>query len=137
MHEFGKDSFCLFENKNKIRIFLYNNLEEIQFFAELLIYYMNYYSLILVETVTIRKKKIISYLGLLKNNKAIYVLHHTDVYELINFTNIENKNRIWTLGHFNIGLQVNPHYFGKIKLRDKNERTRFFMFQQIKEIINT
>ena len=131
MHEFGKDSFCLFENKDKIRIFLYNNLEEIKFFAELLIYYMNYYSLILVQTVTRGKKKIISSLGLLKNNKAIYVFHHTDVYELLNFSNIENKNRIWTLGHFNIGLQVNPHYFGKIKLRDKNVRTRFFIVSTI------
>ena len=37
------------------------------------------------------------------------------------------KNRIWTLGPFNIGLQVNPHYFGNIKIKDKNKRTRFFI----------
>ena len=37
------------------------------------------------------------------------------------------KKRIWTLGHFNIGLQVNPHYFGNIKLKEKNNKTKFFL----------
>ena len=80
----------------------------------------------------LNEKKIISSLGLLKNNKAIYVLHHTNVYESMNFTNTEVQNRIWTLGHFNIGLQVNPHYFGKIKLREKNKITRFFIVSTVK-----
>ena len=39
-----------------------------------------------------------------------------------------NQNRIWTLGHFSIGLQVNPHFFGNIKIKDKNKITRFFIF---------
>ena len=50
----------------------------------------------------------------------------------MNFTNIKNQNRIWTLGHFSFGLQVNPHYFGKIKLRDKNKKTRFFIISSYK-----
>ena len=132
MHNFGKDSFCLFENKNKIRIFLYNSLEQVHFFAKSLIHYMKFYSLILVQTVTKQKKKIISSLGLLKNHKAIYVLHRTNVYGSMNFPDVEVKNRIWTLGHFNIGLQVNPHYFGKIKLREKNKITRFFIVSTVK-----
>ena len=125
MHYFGKDSFCLFEKKDKIRIILYENLEQIHFFKQMLIRYMNNYSFILVQTVTLQKNETISNLELLTNNKAIYVFHYTKHYEKMKI-NIE-KNRIWTLGNFYLGLQVNPHYFGRVKLKDKNKKTRFFI----------
>ena len=48
-------------------------------------------------------------------------------YRLLNLSNVQNQNKIWTLGHFNIGLQVNPHHYGNIKIRDKNKRTKFFL----------
>ena len=127
MHEFGKDSLCLFENKDKIRLFLYKNLDQINFFEKFLIHYMNYYPLIVVQSATFYRNKTISELELLKTDKSILVLHSTKTYEWMNFSNVKNQNRIWTLGHFNIGLQVNPHYFGDIKLKDKNKITRFFI----------
>jgi bisphosphoglycerate-dependent phosphoglycerate mutase len=44
------------------------------------------------------------------------------------YIDFHNKIRSWTLLNFtNLALEVNPHYFGKIKLRDKNRITRFFI----------
>jgi hypothetical protein len=44
------------------------------------------------------------------------------------FIDFHNKIRSWTLLNFtNLALEVNPHYFGKIKLRDKNKITRFLI----------
>ena len=37
------------------------------------------------------------------------------------------QNRIWTLGNISKGIQVNPHYFGNIKIKEKNKKTRFFI----------
>ena len=37
------------------------------------------------------------------------------------------KFRIWTLGNLSKGIQVNPHYFGNITIRNKNQKTRFFL----------
>ena len=42
-----------------------------------------------------------------------------------------NKNRIWTLGNVSKGLQVNPHYFGYFKLKEKNHIVRFFITSSI------
>ena len=57
MHDFGKDSFCLFECKDKIRIFIYESLDQINLFREFLIHWMNYYSFIIIQTLTLEKKK--------------------------------------------------------------------------------
>ena len=127
MNKIGKDAFYLFKDIEKIRIFIYDNIKQINYFAKFLIKFMDNYSLILVQTCYLYNIHILSKLGLLRNNKTIYVLHNTKYYTSLNFKNITNQNRIWTLGHFSVGLQVNPHYFGNIKLRDKNKKTRFFI----------
>jgi hypothetical protein len=55
------------------------------------------------------------------------------VFHILNFVNSLDcskylkENRIWTLGNFSKGLQVNPHYFGDTKIRRKNEKTTFFL----------
>ena len=38
-----------------------------------------------------------------------------------------NQNRIWSLGNLKNTLYVNPHYYGDIKIRNKNNRTKFFI----------
>ena len=38
-----------------------------------------------------------------------------------------NKKIIFTLGNFSKGVQVNPHYFGNIKIYEKNIKVRFFL----------
>ncbi len=127
INKIGKDAFYLFKDIAKIRIFIYENENQINYFAKFLIKFMDNYSLILVQTCYLYNILILDNLGLLRNNKVIYVLHNTRYYKSLYFNNIANQNRIWTLGHFSIGLQVNPHYFGNFKLRDKNKKTRFFI----------
>ena len=48
-----------------------------------------------------------------------------------NYYQYLNPNRIWTLGNYSKGLRVNPHYFGHIKIKNKNDRTRFFLTSTI------
>ena len=45
----------------------------------------------------------------------------------MSYSSYFNKNRIWTIGNMSIGLQVNPHYFGNINIKNKNKIIRFFM----------
>ena len=87
---------------------------------------MENYSYIVIQTTIPHIIKTISNLNLLNNKKVIYVFHLTNFYNSLHFSKVENQNRIWTLGHFPIGKYVNPHYFGKIKLKKKNKITRFF-----------
>ena len=59
------------------------------------------------------------------------------------FTNLNililNKNRIWSLGNLKNTLYVNPHYYGDIKIRNKNKRTKFFItsspFRKYKDLV--
>jgi hypothetical protein len=58
---------------------------------------------------------------------TIFVVHS---FEHINSTGISifnNQNRIWSLGNLKNALYVNPHYYGDIKIRNKNNRTKFFL----------
>lgn len=127
MQKSGQDSFCLFEQKEKIRLFLYDDLKEINFFSFNLSYIFNFYSFIIVQTVSTAKIKTISNLGLLNHRNVIYVFHYTYYYKKLNYFKYNiNQNRIWILGNFQLGLRVVPHYIGKMKLRDKNKKTRFF-----------
>ena len=135
MNIYGKDAFNLFEFKDKIRIILYNYPQEINIENTQLNNFFSKYSSIIIETVDPRMIDFIYHLDLLCN-KNIYVFHIKDFYDKMNFSEIQNQNRIWTLGHFSIGLYVNPHYFGKIKLKNKNKKTRFFIVSSMNRNYN-
>ena len=131
MHKNGSDSFCLFQNKEKIRLFLYYDISQINSFYKNVSDFMNQYTFIFIQTISEKRIETISKLDLLNKRKVIYVFHFTYYYDKLNFSKIENQNRIWTLGHFSIGLQVVPYYVGDIKLKDKNKKTRFFTVSTI------
>ena len=65
-------------------------------------------------------------LKLLYLNNTIFVCHYIN-YARKEYTKFFEKNRIWTLGNISKGIQVNPHYFGNIKLHNKNYKTKFFL----------
>ena len=131
MHISGIDAFEYFENKDKIRLFIYNELEQINSYSKIFRSQFSVYSYIVIQTISTYSININSNLGLLNNDKVIYVFHFTYYYEIHHFSAIKNQNRIWTLGHFPIGLQVVPFYAGKFKLRNKNRKTRFFVVSTI------
>ena len=73
---------------------------------------------------------------LLTNQKVVYIFHFTKYYEILGFSRIKNKKRIWTLGNFSIGFQVVPFYVGNFKLRNKNKKTRFFVVSTVSRNYN-
>lgn len=126
LHKSGIDSFCSFSHVEKIRIFSFINRFEIEKCSFNLSSIIRKYDFILLETTDKDKKNLYINLGLLNLNNSIFVFH--DVRFIYSgYLNYLNQNRVWTLGNFPNGLRVNPHYFGDIRLRDKNNKTRFFM----------
>ena len=136
MKKQGKDSFYFFENKDKIRLFIYDNLKQIRNYAKVLRSHFRSYSYIVIQTLSTKTFGTISKLGLNRNGKVIYIFHFTYYYKLLHFSSIKNKNRVWTLGNFSVGLQVVPFYIGNLKLKNKNKRTRFFTVSTVSRQYN-
>jgi len=124
---FGYNTFCLFNSFENIRIFTFRKLTQILEHSKGFQLIFKNYSYIVLETTEPFKRKEYKDLGLFKMNNSIFVVHH---FEYINDTGISlfyNQNRIWSLGNLKNTLYVNPHYFGNIKIRNKNKRTKFFI----------
>lgn len=132
MNKRGIDNFCLFENTENIRIFFFESLSEIYSNINELILIIHKYKYILLETIEISTKKLFEKLGFFKMNNTIFVLHNLYTIKKMPFLNYFYKlDRLWTLGNLKNSLQVNPHYFGNIKIKKKNSITRFFMTSTI------
>ena len=136
MKKQGKDSFYFFENKDKIRLFIYDNLKQIRNYSKDLRSHFRSYSYIVIQTISTKTFGTISKLGLNRNDKAIYIFHFTKYYKILHFSSIKNINRVWTLGNFSVGLQVVPFYIGNLKLKNKNKRTRFFTVSTVSRQYN-
>lgn len=127
MNEIGITSFCIFEKIKNIRFFIYSKIEEIKQFVEYFSFAFNSYHFILIETTEPKEFKLYKKLNLLNIKNSFFVFHHLDYYYSQKFSKLM-KNNIWTLGNFSLGIQINPHYFGKIKPRKKkNKLTKFFI----------
>ena len=120
------NSFCLFEEKYKIRYFVYDDLTQFSKYYMNFISYIKNYDFIVIQTVHETNKKLLKHLNLLKLNNTIFIFHNI-IYANIDYSIFFIKNRIWTLGNISKGLQVNPHYFGNIKIKDKTNKTIFFL----------
>ena len=127
MNEIGITSLCIFDNIKKIRLFIYQDIVEIKRFLEFYSFAFNNYLYILIETTEPKEFKLYKNLNLLDIKNSFFVFHHLDYSYSQNFCNLM-KNRLWTLGNFSLGIQINPHYFGTIKPRKKkNKLTKFFI----------
>ena len=127
MTKIGNEAFIFFEPTKKLRFFIlddtkyYTSDEYIEKFREI----FNKYLAILIQTMTPDVNYFYSNSNLLKGKNSIFVYHYYPEMPLIDF---HNNIRSWTLLNFtNLSLEVNPHYFGKIKSIDKNKITRFFI----------
>ena len=127
MSKIGITSLCIFEEIKNIRLFIYSKIEEIKQFTEYFSFAFNSYQYILIETTEPKEFKLYKKLNLLDIKNSFFVFHHIDYYYSQKFSKLM-KNRLWTLGNFSLGIQINPHYFGKIKRRKKkNKITKFFI----------
>ena len=76
MNQIGQDTFCLFKNIEKIRLFIYDNLNKNIDYSEKLSLVLNNYDYLLVESTDIDKKELYKNLGFFKMNNSIFVLHN-------------------------------------------------------------
>ena len=119
------DSLCIFPNIGNVRMFVFDDLKQIKNNTKNLSSIIKKYDFVLLGT-NENDGQILNGLDLLNINNSIFMFHDCRRIGKI-YKNYINQNRIWTIGGFQNSLLVNPHYFGNIKLKDKNNKTRFFM----------
>ena len=90
MKKQGKDSFYFFENKDKIRLFIYDNLKQIRNYAKVLRSHFRSYSYIVIQTLSTKTFGTISKLGLNRNGKVIYIFHFN--YLISAFEKLKDNN---------------------------------------------
>ena len=126
INNFGINSFCLFNEINKIRFFVFENLQPFWKHSKNFTSFIKKYDFVIIQTTNDINKPLFSHLNLLNMNNTIFVFQNI-YYIDANYFKFFEQNRAWTLGNISKGLQVNPHYFGNIKIKEKNEKTIFFL----------
>ncbi len=115
----------LFEPKDKLRIFTFNNIDQVSYLSSEISGKFSKYDAALLESTESyhREKELIEKLGFFSNPKSLFVTHDT---EFIHDMGIEDYY-VFVLGDFSKGLYVNPHYFSEFPVHIKNKKTRFFI----------
>ena len=125
---FGLNSFCLFEDMKNIRIFtFYSSLYQMTKNPEKFRTIFKNYSYILIESTEGWRRDFYEKLGLFERNSSIFLVHGHGSIEAAGILIFSHQNRVWSIGNLQNTLFVKPHYFGKINLRKKNNRTTFFV----------
>ena len=124
----GNQSFIFFEKTKKIRFFKLDDsriyYEKDEYIIKLREIFKKYVAILLQTTFPDLNHFYIN-ANLLKGKNSIFVYHY---YPEMRYIDFHNNIRSWTLLNFTKdALEVNPHYFGKINLVDKNKITRFFI----------
>ena len=135
IHSLGIDSFCLFNIVNKIRFFVFQNLKQLWNNSAKLTSFIKKYDFFVIQTTDNDNRALFFHLNLLKLNNTIFVFHNM-IFIDEKYSKFFKSNRIWTLGKMSQGLQVNPHYFGDIKIKEKKNKTIFFVTSTIKRNYN-
>jgi len=123
----GINSLWLFNSLENIRLFTFYKLSTFSDYSKEFQLILKNYSYIILESTESSKNQTYEDLGLFKMNNTIFVVHEIEYFNSTGISNIYNQNRIWSLGNIKNTLYVNPHYFGDIKIRNKNKRTKFFI----------
>ena len=126
MHDSGNDSFCLFPNNENIKLRTFQNINYLKNYAKNLSSIIKKYDFILLQSIYYPNRMLYYDLGIYEKNNSIFVDHELK-YINLNYSKYFKEHRILTLGNISNGLQVNPHYFGNIKIKDKNNKTNFFL----------
>ena len=131
IQNFGVNSFCLFKEINKIRFFVFQSIEQFRNNSKNFTSIIKKYDYLVIQTTNADNKALFFYLNLLNMKNTIFVFQNM-IYADNNYSNFFETNRAWTLGNISKGLQVNPHYFGDIYIKEKKEKTVFFLTSTVK-----
>ena len=123
----GVNTFWLFNLLENIRIFTFHKLSLFSVYSKEFQLIFKNYSYIVIETTEHFKNKTFVDLGFFKMNNTIFIVHQFEYISSTGISNFYSQNRIWSLGNLQKTLYVNPHYYGDIKIRKKNKRTKFFI----------
>lgn len=129
----NRESMEKFEPKNKIRIFEFTNINQIEHFYGRLKKKLNKYKYSLLHTTDFQeeKKKIYKNLGYYDNPNSLFIVHGMDFLEDLNITKFVLKNHTFSLADYGKLIFVNPHYFGEFNLTQKRKKiknkTSFFI----------
>ena len=123
----GIDSFSFFKDVENITLFIFNAQNQIYLCYKNLSTIIKKYDFVLLQTTNSDKGILFNNLGLTSINNSFFVFHTLNNINILNYSNYLAQNRIFTLGNFSRGLQVNPLFFGDIKIKNKNIKTRFFL----------
>ncbi len=122
-----EDSLELFEPKDKLRIFTFEDIDQVVLLSSDISKKFSKYDHTLLGSTDPGKKDILEKLGFFKNPRSFFVAHDTEFIDEMGIGDYYNQNRIFVLGDFKKGLYINPHYFGEISEHTKNKKTRFFI----------
>jgi len=131
MHDSGISSFYFFEDINKIRFFIFNDIRDIEKYANYLGNKLLNYNYALIETAVPIIFPLYKSLKLININHSFFVFHHLEYLKDFSKYVELKKKQLWSLGNFKDWIQVNPHYFGNIHVKQKNLITRFFITSTI------
>jgi len=128
-----EDSMELYPYNDRIHLYLYDSINQIKRKIKRIRKKVTKYNHILINSLNDDKKvkKLLKAIGAYYSSHSYFVAHDTNFVRKQGMQHYFDKGRIFTLGYFQGGVQVNPHYFGDIKLHNKNKLPRFFMTSTI------
>jgi len=124
-----EDSMELYPYSDHIHLYLFDSIKQIEKKIKIVRKKVVKYNYIFINTLRYKKwnKKLLRAIGAWNSTHSYFVDHDTKVARKDYF----GKGHIFTLGYFQGGVQVNPHYFGDVEQHNKNKRSRFFMTSTI------
>ena len=127
MRDGCEESMERFEPKDKIRIFKFRELKNIEFYADKIFNKCKKYDYSMIHTADPHRKDMIFRLKYKENPNSIFVLHNYKSLEVMGLEEFRQKNQLFGLADYGKLNYVNPNYFGNVAEHKKNEQTTFYI----------
>ena len=122
------ESMKKFRPLNRIRIFEYNSIKEIEKNLRQFKEKLKQYKFLFLETLEKHLIPFYEKVGYYNNPNSLFVIHHVDERYLLGINNSISKNRVFSLTDYGIIPYLNPNYYGNFKLsHEKNQIVSFFI----------
>lgn len=116
-----------FEPKDKLRIFKFRELKNVEYFGEKIFNKCKKYDYSMIHTADPHKKEMIENLKYPENPNSIFVVHNFKSLEVLGLEEFNKLGQVFGLADYGKLNYVNPNYFGYVPDHKKNEQTTFFI----------